>query len=136
MSAVPPGFAFRGPGLDRAELLRERPDELDARWPGARVLVVDAEGQARFHRPPKETAPATGAEASPEDVIASGGRLAATRPVAASLLGLEGDTAWFVLPHESLDEPLPGRLGLREAAATWPALAASALAQARALVYW
>ena len=136
MSAVPPGFAFRGPGLDRAELLRENPEELDARWHNARVLVVDAEGQARFHRPSKETAPATGAEASPEDVICTGDRLASERPAAASLLGLDGDTAWFVLPHEALAEPLPGRLGVREAAATWPALPASALAQARALVHW
>ena len=79
MSAVPPGFAFRGPGLDRAELLRENPEELDARWHNARVLVVDAEGQARFHRPSKETAPATGAEASPEDVICTGDRLAPER---------------------------------------------------------
>ena len=136
MSAVPPGFAFRGPGLDRAELLRENPDELDARWPTGRVLVVDAEGLARFRRPPKETAPATGAEASPEDVVSTGSRLAQTRPATASLLGVDGDTAWFVLPHESLHEPMPGRLGLREAAATWPALPASALAQARALVHW
>ena len=48
MSAPGPGFAFRGPGLDRAELLRENPGELAARWPQARVLVVDGEGQARF----------------------------------------------------------------------------------------
>lgn len=136
MPAPPPGFAFRGPGLDRAELLREDPGQLDALWPAARVLVVDAEGQARFRRPPKETAPATGAEASPEDVIGPGARLAASRPAAASLLGREGDTAWFVLPHEALQDPLPGRLGLREAAATWPAVPASALAQARALVHW
>ncbi|WP_034221173.1 NAD(+) diphosphatase [Arenimonas donghaensis] len=136
MSAVPSGFAFRGPGLDRAELLREDAAGLDARWPTARVLVVDAEGLARFRRPSKETAPATGAEASPEDVICSGSRLADTRPATASLLGVDGETAWFVLPHESLQDPLPGRLGLREAAATWPALPASALAQARALVHW
>lgn len=136
MSAVPPGFAFRGPGLDRAELLRDDPAGLDARWPGARVLVVDAEGLARFPRPPRETAPATGAEALPGDVVLTGASLSASRPAEASLLGLDGDDAWFVLPHEALADPLPGRLGLREAAASWPALPAAALAQARALVYW
>jgi NAD+ diphosphatase len=136
VSAVPPGFAFRGPGLDRAELLRDDPRGLDARWPDARVLVVDADGQARFPRPPKETAPATGAEALPGDVVQRGGDLFPVRPPQASLLGLDGDAAWFVLPHEVLDASLPGRLGLREAAASWPALPAAALAQARALVHW
>lgn len=136
MAAVPPGFAFRGPGLDRAELLRDDPAGLDARWPGARVLVVDAEGQARFPPPARETAPATGAEAQPEDVVQAGAGLFANRPPQASLLGLDGDTAWFVLPHDALGHELPGRLGLREAAAGWPALPAAALAQARALVHW
>ena len=41
MPSSPPGYAFRGPGLDRSELLRERPDDLRARWSAARVLVVD-----------------------------------------------------------------------------------------------
>lgn len=136
MSAVPPGFAFRGPGLDRAELLRDDPARLDALWPAARVLVVDAEGLARFPRPPRETAPATGAEAQPGDVAQRGDSLFDARPAEASLLGLDGDAAWFVLPHEALAAPLDGRLGLREAAATWPALPAAALAQARALLHW
>ena len=119
-----PGYAFRGPGLDRAELLRENPDRLDAHWPGARVLLVDAEGHARF----------PGSAEAPEFPL--GAQLFAERPAAASLLGLDGDTAWFALPHETLAEPLPGRLDLRQAALQWPVLDAAALAQARALLHW
>jgi len=124
MATVVPGYAFRDPGLDRAELLRERPDELDARWPSARVLVVDAEGQARFD----------GRVEAPE--FARGARFAAERPAAASFLGLDGDTAWFALPHECLGDPLPASLDLRSAATQWPAREAAVLAQARALLHW
>lgn len=120
----PPAFGFRGPGPDRSELLRDRPDELRARWPAARVLVVDAEGNARFNGSDDAPEPGRGADFGEE------------LPAAASFLGLDGDTAWFALPHESLPEPLPGRLSLRDAAVRWPALDAAALAQARALVHW
>jgi NAD+ diphosphatase len=119
-----PGYAFRGPGLDRAETLRENPETLAARWPAARVVVVDAEGHARF----------PGSAEAPE--FLSGQHLFADLPEAASFLGLDGDTAWFALPHEALAEPLPGRLDLRQAALQWPMLEAAALAQARALLHW
>jgi NAD+ diphosphatase len=119
-----PGYAFRGPGLDRAEALRENPEALAARWPAARVLVVDAEGHARF----------PGSAEAPE--FLSGHHLFAGLPEAATFLGLDGDTAWFALPHEALAEPLPGRLDLRQAALQWPMLDAAALAQARALLHW
>ena len=123
MPPVAPGFAFRGPALDRDELLRERPDELDARWPAARVVVVDAEGHARF--PEGEDAPAL-----------RGADLARERPAAASLLGVDGGTTWFALPHDTLAAPLPGRLDLRTAATAWPSFEATVLAQARALLHW
>lgn len=119
-----PGYAFRGPGLDRAELLRENPERLRQHWPAARVLVVDAEGHARF----------PGSAEAPE--FPAGAQLSPELPDGASLLGLDGGTAWFVLPHETLADPLPGRLDLRQAALQWPALDAAALAQARALLYW
>ncbi|WP_146907963.1 NAD(+) diphosphatase [Arenimonas daejeonensis] len=119
-----PGYAFRGPGLDRAELWREDPAKQQAHWPAARVVVVDAEGHARF----------PGSAEAPEFVI--GASLFAELPEDASFPGLDGDTAWFALPHESLPEPLPGRLDLRQAALQWPMLEAAALAQARALLHW
>ncbi|KFN49215.1 NAD(+) diphosphatase [Arenimonas composti] len=124
MSAPGPGFAFRGPGLDRAELLRENPGELAARWPQARVLVVDGEGQARF----------TGAPEAP--AIPVGASLAASLPADAVFLGLDDRQAWFARAHEHLAEPLPGRIDLRAAAASWPAPLAAVYAQARALLHW
>lgn len=119
-----PGYAFRGPGLDRAELWREDSAKLLAHWPAARVVVVDAEGHARF----------PGSVEAPEFV--AGASLFPELPEDASFLGLDGGTAWFALPHESLPEPLPGRLDLRQAALQWPMLEAAALAQARALLHW
>ena len=124
MAGTPPGYAFRGPGLDRSELLRERPDDLKARWARARVLVVDLDGNARFPGSPE----------APE--FAVGAQLMDEMPEAASFLGLSDDGAWFALPHECLPEPLPGRMDLRTAAHAWPALDAAALAQARALLHW
>jgi NAD+ diphosphatase len=124
MASAPAGFAFRGPGLDRSELLREAPAELARLWPAATVLVVDAEGAARTPGPTDAPASLRGAD------------LGAEPPPAASFLGRDGANAWFVLPHEALDAPLPGRIDLRTAAAQWPALAAAALAEARALLHW
>lgn len=124
MSAVEPGYAFRGPGLDRAEHLRDDATRLDALWAGATVLVVDAEGNARLR--------------GPTDLpdLHRGAELAAARPASASYLGQSGQAHWFALPHEALEHPLPGRLDLRSAGALWPALEAAALAEARALLHW
>jgi NAD+ diphosphatase len=124
MTAASPGYAFGGPGLDRCELLRENPEELRRRWPAATVMVVDADGHARF----------PGSAEAPESM--DGAALAAELPDTASFLGLAGDTAWFAVPHESLGDPLPGKLDLRSAAAHWPAMQAAVLAQARALLHW
>jgi NAD+ diphosphatase len=124
MSADTPGYAFRGPGLDRAELLRDRADELAARWADAHVLVVDADGNARFHGEP----------AAPD--VPRGAALATGLPATAAFLGLDGATAWFALAHESLVDPLPGKLDLRSAAHDWPATLAAVYAQARALLHW
>lgn len=124
MVPTPPGYAFCGPGLDRSELLRERPDDLKARWPLARVLVVDADGNARF----------PGSAEAPE--FSTGAQLLPELPEAASFLGVSDEGAWFALPHDALPDPLPGRLDLRSAALQWPAMDAAALAQARALLHW
>jgi NAD+ diphosphatase len=125
VSEAPRRYAFRHPGLDRAEHLREDAATLDAHWPLARVLIVDAEGQARFDGTPE----------APD--FPHGGRLSEARPEQASFLGLdETGLAWFAMPGESLAElPVPA-LDLRSAAARWPALQASVFAQARALLHW
>lgn len=122
--APEPGYAFRGPGLDRAEQLRDDPEQLQARWPSARVVVVDADGHLRF----------PGSAEAPEAL--HGRDLGGTMPADASFLGLSEDGAWFALPHESLAEPLPGRLDLRTAALEWPLLEVAAAAEARALLHW
>ncbi len=124
MAGTPAGYAFRGPGLDRSELMRERPDDLRVRWAHARVLVLDSDGNARFH----------GTVEAP--VFLLGAQLLAEMPAAASFLGLSDDGAWFAIPHEILPEPMPGQVDLRSAAHLWPALDAAALAQARALLHW
>lgn len=124
MGATPPGYAFRGPGLDRSELLRDRPDDLKARWSNARVMVVDADGNARFG----------GSVEAPE--FHTGGQLLSELPEGASFLGLSEDGAWFALAHEQLPDALPGKLDLRSAAHQWSALDCAALAQARALLFW
>lgn len=122
--APEPGYAFRGPGLDRAEQLRDDPEQLQARWPSARVVVVDADGHLRF----------PGSAEAPEAL--HGRDLGGTMPADASFLGLSEDGAWFALPHESLAEPLSGRLDLRTAALEWPLLEVAAAAEARALLHW
>ena len=138
MPRVGPGFAFRGPGLDRSEPLRERPDELQARWAAARVVVVDADGLARF---PDDAVPPTPAGAAgrpqpPGLPRLTGAMVAPGLPAAASVLGVvDGDT-WFALPHDALGDPLPATLDLRSAAALWPARDAAVFAQARALLHW
>jgi NAD+ diphosphatase len=124
VAGAPPGYAFRGPGLDRSELVRESPDELRGRWLRARVLVVDVEGNARFPGLPEAPEALHGEALFPE------------LPEAATFLGLCDDGAWFAVPHECLPQPLPGRLDLRTAAHQWPARDAAALAQARALLHW
>jgi NAD+ diphosphatase len=119
-----PRFAFQHAGLDRAETLRLDADALAAHWPGANVLVIDTEGQARFF----------GNEDAPE--FPRGEALAAERPGAASFLGLDGEQRWFALAAEHLPELPPATLDLRSAAVRWPALPASIFAQARALLFW
>ena len=125
MSGTPRRHAFQHIGLDRAEHLREDAAALDRLWPGAKVLVLDAEGQLRCPC----------AQDPPEFPL--GTTLAGERPELSSFLGLdESAGAWFALPAESLvDLPVPA-LDLRSAASRWPAMQASVFAQARALLHW
>lgn len=122
MSATPRQYAFQHGGLDRAEHLRDDPDALRQHWRRASLLIIDADGIAFFSG--NEDAPrfASG-EAHPE-------------PAGASFLGMDGETAWFAVPAESLPERPPLRLDLRSAALRWPPLPASIFAQARALLHW
>jgi NAD+ diphosphatase len=125
VTASPRLFAFQHPGLDRAEHLREDAEALQRHWPQARVLVLDAEGQALFD----------GDEDAPR--FRMGAEQAAEGPGEAIFLGLDEDgSAWFAMDARSMPEPPAARLDLRNAALRWPAPVASAYAQARALLHW
>ena len=118
-------YAFRHPGLDRADELRSDSDALVRLWPEAKVLVVDGEGQAR----------GCGDAQAPQ--FSNGANLLADFPADAIFLG-HGDNseAWFALPALALPEVPAEAIDLRSAAMQWPVFAASVFAQARALLYW
>ena len=141
-SAPPaPAFAFVAGALDRADALRDHPETLRAYWPGARVLIVDADGRTR----------ATGGVDG--GLLALEGRALGDAPeqvdafatAQSVFLGMAGDRAWFALPADALgaasaearaawDAAQP--IDLRAAAAVWPATDATAFAQARAVLHW
>ena len=125
MTATPREYAFRHPGLDRADHLREKTEALAALWPRAQVLVVDVEGQLR-HPDSDDAAPRFCAAID----------LAPELPAAAAFLGLHDDVAHFALAAENVEPLPPATIDLRSAAARWPALPASVFAQARALLFW
>jgi NAD+ diphosphatase len=122
--AAAPAYAFRHPGLDRAEHLREDENALRGLWPKARLLIVDEEGQCCFG----------GEEDAPEFAPTHGIPFNAN----ASFLGTEGEGGqpWFGLPSSRLGRLPALRLDLRNAAVRWPALPAAVFAQARALLHW
>ena len=125
VSQAPRQYAFQHPGLDRAEHLRDDMDALLRHWPRARVLLVDDEGRVFF----------SGSEDAPEFLL--GGQLEGRGPAGAVFLGLDdSESAWFAIAAGEANDAPPLSLDLRNAAVRWPALPASAYAQARALLHW
>ena len=116
------GFAFAGEPINRADALRDDADALARLWPQARVIVLDADGNAF-------------ADETGRLLVVTGAALGGG-PGTAVLLGLHGDDAWFSMEAESLPLTAPQRIELRRAAASWPAADASAFAFARAMQYW
>ncbi|WP_242112892.1 NAD(+) diphosphatase [Luteimonas aquatica] len=123
MTSSSQSYAFVEGALDRVEHLRRDTEALAGLWPRARLLLVDGEGRA--------IADAEGG--MPALHGADAGGVDAARGL---FLGLAGEQAWFALPAEEIADPFPQRVDLRTAAATWPAPAATAFAQARALLHW
>lgn len=117
-------FSFVDAPLDRAEHLRTDSHALARLWPEARVLVLDARGDAHVD-----------AHGMPP---ALDGTVVGTRPASAVFLGLHETQGWFALP--AVDAPstldVPATIDLRTAAAQWPVRAATAFAQARAVLHW
>ncbi|NYZ62918.1 NAD(+) diphosphatase [Luteimonas deserti] len=117
-------FSFVDAPLDRAEHLRTDSAALARLWPEARVLLLDARGDAAVDAhggPPALTGTAVG-----------------QRPSSAVFLGLHGEQGWFALPAADAPPAVPaqGFVDLRSAAAQWPAREATAFAQARAVLHW
>jgi len=117
-------FSFAHAPLDRAEHLRTDSDALARLWPEARVLVLDAKGDARVD-----------AHGMPP---ALDGTVVGARPASAVFLGLHDAQGWFALP--AVDAPATldvlATIDLRTAAAQWPVREATAFAQARAVLHW
>ena len=116
------GFAFTGEPIGRADALRDDADALARLWPRARVIVLDADGQAF-------------ADQGGQLMVVNGDALGGG-PGAALFLGLHGDVAWFALQADELPLTAPQRIDLRRAAATWPSAEAGAFAFARAMQHW
>jgi NAD+ diphosphatase len=114
---------FSGLTLDRRDEWRVDAERVRAAWSDARLIVVDFEGRA----------------------IADGDGLAvlSARAVDAAafaharFLGVQDGQSWFALPARAWPESAGTQwLGLREAAARWPAFDAGLFAYAKALLLW
>ena len=115
-------FAFIDGALDRADALRDDTAALNALWPQAGVIVLDADGRA--------SADESKALRSVRGADLGGG------PGTTTFLGLRDGQAWFFADAATLALDAPRRVDLRSAAAHWPAWQASLFAQARALQHW
>jgi NAD+ diphosphatase len=102
--------------------LRDDADALARLWPQARVIVLDADGNAF-------------ADEAGQLLVVTGAALGGG-PGTAVLLGLQGEDAWFSMDAELLPLTPPQHIDLRRAAASWPAAEASAFAFARAMQHW
>ena len=116
------GFAFSDAPVNRSDALRDDPDALARLWLQARVIVLDAAGDAF-------------ADAAGKPLVTLGGALG-PGPGTAVFLGRHGDQAWFSVEADVLALQAPQRIDLRRAAAIWPAADASMFAFARAMQHW
>ncbi|PPT90503.1 NAD(+) diphosphatase [Xanthomonas theicola] len=121
---TPAPFAFAGAAIDRADALRDDRAALRRAWTEARVLLVDADGNAHADAD-GHPSPLTGAALG--DVVEQ-----------AILLGLYGGSVWFALAAAVLDADLdpPQRMDLRRAASQWPAAESGLFAYARGMLHW
>lgn len=123
--ATRPRFAFIDQALDRADALRDAPDTLRALWPQAQLLVLDDAGHALTDPDERPWCPDAGLRGAWSDAF--------------PFLGMAGDRAWFACPASAMSATAAASrtcIDLRSAADRWPALAATAFAQARAVLHW
>lgn len=126
MSDLPADYAFVHPPPDRADHLRGDDEALQALWPAAGVLLIDAEGHA------------LAADGGDVHVHVRGGDLASRPPDEAVFLALHEGRGWFALPLETTGAyaATVERIDLRAAAMRLPAFDAGLHAHARALLHW
>jgi NAD+ diphosphatase len=117
---------FAGLSLDRRDEWRVDPERVRATWSSARLVVIDVEGRAAAQAHALARIDARELDAS---VFA-----------AASFLGMQDGQSWFALPAAAWNEASRGDdtawVGLREAAASWPAFDSGIFAYAKALLLW
>lgn len=117
---------FAALALERAEALRQTPQALQACWPQAQVILIDAAGRC------------AGDAAGPHGW--RGGMLGEAALQAATFLGRNpGQAAWFALPAEQFPawrQAEPDWIDLRQAAAHWSRFDSALFAYAKALLLW
>lgn len=113
------GFAFVDGGFDRAAHLREFPEALDALWPVARVLRLDAESRSL--------------DDDAFDDWTTGVALSSDRPDDAAFIGLVDGCACF-----AVERPAEGvrTTDLRRAGLQWRGREAALFAAAAGLLNW
>ncbi|KLD76887.1 NAD(+) diphosphatase [Xanthomonas hyacinthi] len=121
---TPASFAFADAVVDRADALRNDPAALRRIWPEARLLLLDADGNAY-------------ADADGRVLLLTGAALGDPMD-RAIFLGLCAGDAWFAMAAAALDPDLepPQRMDLRRAAGEWPAADAGLFAYARGMLHW
>lgn len=123
IAAAPlPGYAFSDAGLDRSDALRGDSAALQALWPGAKVLLLDAEGRAA-------------ADADGQPLHPAGAALPAG-PGDAVFLGIDaaGQAYFAIRAGERRD--IAHWVDLRRAAVAWSPTVAGAFAYARGMLHW
>lgn len=117
-----PTFAFHHGGLDRAEAVRNQPQQLDALWLSGRVLVLNEKGEACCQ--------------DAGEIYFSGENISLRRPENATFLGMHGEQAYFSIAREAVSQRSAHVVNIRAAADTWGVLHAAVFAQAKALHHW
>ncbi len=115
-------FAFQHIGLERSEPLRCQPQQLDALWKTALVLVLNEQGEA--------------CRLSSQQYFYPARNISLQRPADATFLGLHQEQGFFAISVAMTQNNVTGTINIRSAASDWSSLQSSIFAQAKALLHW
>lgn len=115
-------FAFQHVGLERSEPLRCQPQQLDALWKTALVLVLNEQGEA--------------CRLSSQQYFYPARNISLQRPADATFLGLHQEQGFFAISVAMTQNNVTGTINIRSAASDWSSLQSSIFAQAKALLHW